>query len=204
VSIIVILCEGPTEELAMRHFIARQWQSEGLGSVGLKPINLKGKLEDVRKANLYLDEYDVLAVFTLIDLQGMNRVDHQPQDNLERKIQRVRTWLKAQVNHTRADQFFPHICVHQTEAWILAEGRALATRLRDPGIEPDPNAEVKNFRNPPSGRLNDLFRRNNKQRYHKKTDGTPLFKAMRFAVVYDSCQYFRSFYDGLRAAAGSK
>lgn len=203
-SRIVVPCEGDTEDVAVRHFVARQWKSDGLGFVGLHRIRLDGKLQNVGKfANCYLDEQDVLAVLALVDLQGMTRVDHQLQDNLEIKIQRVRKWLSAQVNHTRANQFFAHVCVHQTEAWILAEGRALAARLNDPGIEPDPNAEVKNFQNPPSNRINDLFLRNKKRRYNKITDGTPLFTAMRFAPVYDSCRYFRAFYDDLRAAGGS-
>jgi hypothetical protein len=201
VSKIVVLCEGDTEELAVRHFITRQWKSDGLGSVGLHRITLDGKLQNVGKfVNRYLDEQDVLAVFVLVDLQGMTRVDHQPQDNLETKIQRVRNWLSVQVNHARANQFFPHVCVHQTEAWILAEGRALAARLNDPGIKPDPNAEFKNFQNPPSNRLDGLFLRNKKRRYSKITDGTPLFTSMQFAPVYDSCRYFRAFYDDLKAA----
>jgi len=142
-------------------------------------------------------------VFVLVDLQGMNRVAHQPQDNLERKIQRVRKWLSAQVNHTRADQFFPHVCIHQTEAWILAEG-PLAARLNDQGIEPDPNAEVKNFQNPPSNRLNELFLRNKRRRYSKIIDGSHLFSKMQFAPIYNSCRYFRAFYGDLGTAGGSK
>lgn len=201
-SRIVVLCEGDTEELAVRHFVARQWKSDGLGSVGLHRISLDGKLQNVGKfADHYLDEQDVLAVFALIDLQGMTRVDHQPQDSLEIKIQRVRNWLSAQVNHARAKNFFPHVCVHQTEAWILAEGRALAARLDDPEIKPDPDAEIKDFQNPPSSRLNQLFLRSKKKRrYQKITDGGPLFTAMQFAPVYDSCRYFRAFYDDLKAA----
>lgn len=204
-SRIVVLCEGDTEALAVRHFIARQWKSDGLGFVGLHRIGLDGKLQNVgRFANRYFDEQDVLAVFALVDLQGMTRVDHQLQDNLEMKIQRVRNWLRAQVSHARANDFFPHVCVHQTEAWILAEGRALAARLNDPGIEPDPNAEYKNFQNPPSSRLNGLFLRSKGRRYNKITDGTPLFTAMRFAHVYDSCRYFGAFYDDLKAAGSSR
>lgn len=204
-SRVVVLCEGDTEDLAVRHFISRQWKSDGLEFVGLLRISLDGKVQNVGKfANRYLDDQDVLAVFTLIDLQGMSRVDHKLQDDLETKIQRVRNWLSAQVNHPRANQFFPHVCVHQTEAWILAEGCALAARLRDPRIEPDPNAEFRNFQNPPSDRLNTLFLRSKKRRYNKIADGTPLFAAMRFTPVYDSCRYFRAFYDDLKAAGGSK
>ena len=195
-----MLCEGETEELAVQHFIAPQWNSEGLGSVGLKGINLDGKLEKAGKfANGYLDDQEVLAVFTLVDLQGMTKVAHQPEDGLETKIQRVRDWLHAQVNHARANRLFPHVCVHQTEAWILAEGHALAARLGDSNIRPDSNAELKDFQKPPSERLNELFLRIKKRRYNKKSDGSPLFKAMEFRPVYSSCQYFREFYDDLKA-----
>jgi hypothetical protein len=204
VSQIVVLCEGKTEELAVRHFIARQWHADNLGSVGLKRIDLDGKLGNVGKfAELYLDEQDVLAVFTLVDLQGMTRVVHPPGDKLEAKIQRVRAWLRARVTHPRARQFSAHVCVHQTEAWILAEGHALARRLKDPGIEPYPNAEQTNFKNPPSERLNELFIRKRSRRYNKISDGQPLFAAMQFEPVYNSCPHFRTFYDDLRAVASS-
>ncbi len=199
-SKIVVLCEGDTEELAVRHFIARQWVADGLESVGLKSINLDAKFEKLGIfASGYLDDQEVLAVFTLVDLQGMTKVAHQHEDSLETKIQRVRGWLRAQVNHARANSFFPHVCVHQTEAWILAEGHALAARLGDPNIRPDSNAELKNFQNPPSERLNELFLRIKKRRYHKIGDGTPLFKAVESQPVYNSCRYFREFYDDLKA-----
>ena len=199
-SKIVVLCEGDTEELAVRHFIAPQWIAEGLRSVGLQPRNLNGKPQNAGKfAGLYLDEQDVLGVFTLVDLQGTKLVVHQPQDDLDTKVQRVRESLRGQVNHARANSFFPHVCVHQTEAWILAEGHALAARLGDPNIRSDSNAELKNFQNPPSERLNERFLRIKKRRYHKIGDGTPLFKAMEFQPVYNSCQYFREIYDDLKA-----
>jgi hypothetical protein len=200
VSKIVVLCEGDTEELAVQHFIAPQWKFEGLGSVGLQPRNLNGKPQNAGKfARLYLDEQDVLAVFTLVDLEGTKQVVHQPQDDLDTKVEHVREWLRRQVTHSRANQFFPHICVHQIEAWILAEGRQLAKRLGDRQIGPDVDAELKNFQNPPAKRLNELFLRIKSRRYNKKADGTPLFKAMQFGPVYKSCRYFRDFYDDLKA-----
>jgi len=72
---IIILCEGDTEEIALRHFIRRQWETDGLRTIGLHPINLNGKLEEVFS---YVPRYrldsQVIAVFTLIDLYGMDRV----------------------------------------------------------------------------------------------------------------------------------
>jgi hypothetical protein len=196
---IILLCEGETEELAIRNFIVRQWQSDGLSAVGLHTVNLNSKHQDVpTKAALYLDEPDVLAVFTLVDLQGMNRVEHSNDDSLEAKVKRVREWFSGRVNHARANDFFPHVCVHETEAWILAEGIALARRLDDASIRPDPTAETKNFQFPPKRRLNDLFQSHKGERYQKIRDGRPLFTVLQFEPVYRSCKYFRDFYDDLK------
>ena len=197
---IVILCEGDTEELAVRHFIARQWQSEGHKTIGLKTVGLRGRIQDVAvKSMLFLDEQSVLGVFTLIDFYGMDRVNHPLDDSLDTKVQRVRDWLRAQISHIRSNDFFPHVGVHETEAWIMAEGSALAGRLNDNSLRPDPNAELKNFQRPPSKRINDLFlTRRPRDRYQKIRDGTPLFKAMKFAQVYKSCRFFRDFYNDLK------
>jgi hypothetical protein len=87
------------------------------------------------------------------------------------------------------------------EAWILAEGDALSQRLKDPRIGPDPHAEKRNFQKPPKKVVNELFWRNRKTRYEEITDGRPLFSKMKFQPVYDTCPYFRKFYDDLKAAA---
>ncbi len=201
---IIVLCEGDTEELAVRHFISRQWRTDGLASIGLQAINLSGRLQDIGiKAGLYLEEPEILGAFTLIDLQGMDRVIHHPDDDLDVKIQRVLQWLRKQVSHTRIADFFPHVSVHEIEAWILAEGSALARRLGDPDIKPDPNAEQKNFDTPPSERINKLFlTRKHGDRYQKIRDGRPLFAALQFQPIYESCRYFRALYDDLRRVAG--
>jgi hypothetical protein len=203
VSKIVVLCEGRTEELAIEHFIARQWNADGFGSVGLGHRNLKGSFNKVGPfACNSLDRRDVLAVFTLVDLYKMNRVIQPSDDELDVKVDRVQSWLRTQVQgHRRAHNFFPHVSVHEVEAWVLAEGEALSQRLQDPSIRPDPQAELKDFQKPPKKRIDELFRRTNKTRYRESLDGQPLFSKMSFQPVYDSCQCFRKFYDDLKAAA---
>jgi hypothetical protein len=198
-----VLCEGDTEEQAIMRFIARQWKADGLGSVGLVHRNLGGDLNKVGPfACNSLDKRDVLAVFTLVDLYGMNLVVHAPDDELDAKVDRVQSWLRAQVQrHRRAQDFFPHVSVHEVEAWILAEGAALSQRLQDPSIRPDPQAELQDFQRPPKKRIGELFWRNKKTRYRETFDGQPLFSKMSFQPVYDSCRYFRKFYDDLKAVA---
>jgi hypothetical protein len=166
-------------------------------------VNLSGKLQHVGvKAKLFLDDQDICAVFTLVDLYGMDRVSHDSNDSLQAKVARVKNWLSRQVDHPRKDDFFPHVSVHETEAWILAEGLALGKRVGDVAIEPENNAEPKNFQRPPSKRLHELFRsRRHGDGYHKISDGVPLYKALQFDRVYKSCPYFAAFYDNLKSAA---
>jgi len=163
---------------------------------------LAGQLEDVTNfAKDYLDDQEVLSVFALIDLLRMNRVSHEPTDALEVKVERVRRWLRDRVTHRRGGDFLAHVSVHEVEAWILAEGKTLSQRLGDPSIEPDPQAELKNFQKPPSERINEFFLRNKKTRYRKIIDGQPLFSKITFQPVYNSCPYFRAFYDDLKRVA---
>jgi hypothetical protein len=202
VNKIIVLCEGDTEELAIRHFVARQWEKDGLSLVGLHHRWLPPRKIGPFARN-YLDNPDVLAVFTLVDLYGMNLISHRPNDDLDTKVKRVQAWFRDQVEqHSRARDFHPHLSVHEVEAWILAEGDALSRRLKDPRIRQDPNAESKNFQRPPKKLLNELFWRNRKTRYEEITDGQPLFSKMSFQPVYNSCPYFRKFYDDLLRAAG--
>lgn len=140
------------------------------------------------KTRLFLQEEQVAAVFTLIDLYGMDRVQHLSTDMLEGRVEKVRGWLRGQVHCDRSPDFFPHIAVHETEAWILAEGSALARRLSDPGIHSDRDAESRDFQKPPHERINDLFlSRKHGDRYQKIRDGRPLFATMEFEPVYRSC-----------------
>jgi len=199
---IIILCEGDTEELAVRYFIFRQWVHEGRNAIGLHPINLRGRLQDVPlKAAMFLDEPDVLGVFTLIDLYGMDRVAHHNDDDLRAKIERVCGWLRSGLQHPRSSVFFPYLSVHDTEALILAEGIALGRRLADTSIRPDANAELKNLAKPPQRLIHDLFVSRKGDRYHKIKDGRPLFASLQFEPVYTTCLHFREFYDALRRTA---
>ncbi len=201
---IVILCEGDTEEIAVRYFIHRQWEIDSLKPVGLRTVNLRGKLEDVFEyAHRYRRDPQVIAVFTLIDLYGMNRVQHSAHDELADKIGHVKTWLRNDFGSGLVSFFYPHVAVHEVEAWLLAEGKCVAARLKDSRIQPDPNAETKNFIDHPSKRIDSLFKSRRGDGYHKTNDGTPLFKCLQFEPVYDACQYFREFYDELKSVGAS-
>lgn len=199
---IVMLCEGATEVLATRHFLRRQLHSDGLASIGLHPIDLEGKLEDVfDKVPRFRQDRGVVGVFTLIDLAGMRRVQHAPDASLDDKVAAVRGWLVDGVRGAAQGFFHPHVCVHELEAWFLAEGHALGRRIRSSRLEPDPHAEQRNLGHPPSRRVNDLFHKHRRRSYHKTRDARPILNDLSHAAIYKHCKYYREFYDDLTSVA---
>jgi len=195
---IVILCEGKTEMIAVEHFVKRCWNAEDLRSIALHPINLKAKLDDVFGSVVrFRKDPKVIAIFTLIDLYGMNRVVRKSDSALEEKVEAVRAWLRDGVDANLRGFFHPHVSVHEVEAWLLADGKCI-----DKSVMPDPNAENKNFENPPKARVDKVLKRLRKgDGYGEVRDGTSMFKKARFDVVYRSCSYFKGFYDDLKNVA---
>lgn len=197
-----MLCEGDSEELAIKWFLRRQLEEAGLKGVSLHPINLAAKLEDIFvKTRLFQHEPGVVAVFTLIDLYGMNRVRHAPDATLDQQVEAVRRWLRQGVRDVPATFFHPHVCVHDIEAWFLAEGQALAKRLKYRSLSPCPHAESLNLVDPPKSRVNQLFRTHLHRGYGEVSDGTPLFGALSHAQIYETCRYYHELYDDLLAVA---
>lgn len=195
---IIILCEGRTEMIAVEHFVNRRWNAEGLKSIALHPINLKAKLDDVfHNVMIFRKNPKVIAVFTLIDLYGINRVEHNPDHSLEQKVEAVRAWLRNLFDDDLLGFFHPHVSVHEVEAWLLADGQCI-----DNSIKPDPNAEQKDFQNPPKARIDKILRKLRRgDGYREVKDGTSMFKKARFDIVYQSCPYFKRFYDDLKNVA---
>ena len=189
---IYILCEGDTEENAIKYFIRPQWDKMGeLKSVALDSKTIKPK--DIHKQTKQLIENgDCDAVFLLFDLYGF------PQElkglDYKEKQEYIVQKLKTESNYH--DLFFPHLAVHEIEAWVLADGDTLTAYFRNK-ISGENNAEEKNFQNNPSKRLNDLFNKYKHTRYYKNSDSSALFRKLNFTSVYNNCPYFRLFYDEL-------
>ena len=202
---IVLLCEGKTEILAVQQFLRRQWTVDSLANTALVPIDLRGHLENVSKqVPRHLNDPKVLAVFTLIDLCRFGRLEFSGAEEKPQKVALCAEWLRDRVPVSCHTRFFPHLSVHEVESWILAEGKALAARLGDSRIKPASNAEDINDQETPKARLHEIFKRNGKREGYLETrDGYALFGNMDFQPVYDTCLYFRAFYDDLKRVAAN-
>ncbi|MFH1738690.1 MAG: DUF4276 family protein, partial [bacterium] len=168
---IVILCEGVTEKIAVKEFLTPQWKLHGLARVGLRTIgpvkhNWPKIIAHVEESG---NDDSVIAVFLLLDFYGYPGVAHLGGD-VRQKVKTVIENLHGRVADccVRArKKFHPHLSVHEIEAWILAEWKALAKELKISSSKPHPRAEELNLDKPPHNRLHDLFRKAKKGSYRK-------------------------------------
>lgn len=202
--LILILCEGTSEENAIQYFIERNWNITG---VGLKTIqSCPGKI--VLDAKRALELNYASSVFSLFDLYGFYPyLRYKPEykkkisslskkESIDFTVLYYKEYLLDQIGEY-SKYFFPHFAVHEIEAWILAEGTALKNRLKMKNYTGEQNAEEINFDNPPKKRLNDIFCRQIKTGYLENTDSRKLFTNMDITKVTERCPYFRQFYDEL-------
>ncbi|MBN1592035.1 MAG: DUF4276 family protein [Candidatus Coatesbacteria bacterium] len=203
---IFVLCEGDTEMVAIRHFIRPYWESQGLKSVSLHPVNLWGKLDDIF-GHVVRARKDpkVMAIFTLIDLYEMKRVIHRWDASLDEKVGQALDWLRIGGappelkdefgSESMRDFYRPHLSVHEVEAWLLADGSCIHQ-----DVKPLEGAEEKDMLNPPKARVKKLLSKMRRQvHYSEVIDGIRMFQKARFDVVYESCPYFKAFYDDLES-----
>ena len=201
---IVILCEGDTEFNAVEYFIRPQWERDNLTSVGLKPVNLRGNIEKIfRIVQIYDIEKHTKAIFTLIDLYGLKKNMYNLSDETRLKVEKLIKWLKDEFEEGILDKFHPHLAVHETEAWFLAEEKVLSKMLGTK-IKRFSNPESINFEDHPSKRLNKLFLKNLQRRYIKGGlygDDRKMFENMILEKTAEKCPYLKAFYNDLKTTA---
>ena len=106
---IYILCEGKTEENAVRYFIRPQWNKiDDLISVALDYKTIKAK--DIHKqTKLLLENQDCDAVFILFDLYGF--AQELKGNDYKEKREYIIHKLKSESDYSQF--FFPHFAVHE-------------------------------------------------------------------------------------------
>ena len=137
----------------------------------------------------------------------LRQVKHAPYDELAAKVERVRQWLHDLVAIDATDFYYPHLSVHEIEAWFLAEGQSIKTRLGPKAqLNPRPDAESLNFDRPPARRLHELYHKHGREpgyERQKVIESTALLKNLKFSTVQKNCAHFRRFYEDL-CAVGRK
>jgi hypothetical protein len=138
----------------------------------------------------------VVAVFALIDLKGASVIYPEHITSYTDKGKFLKDFLREFLSGSpEVDKFFPHIAVHEIEAWILADEIAVANYLEISKISYD-FPEAVDFNRPPSYILGDLFR-SKRLIYRKTVHGPELFKSVNLDTVYNKCPHFKAFFDDL-------
>lgn len=197
---VVILCEGPSDEAILKvlfqedrlHHITPWFQPLG-GETEFKRKELRSRV------CFNLKTPGVLAVFALVDLKGFSL--NYPTDvvSYRDKAKFIKTHLKGFLSDLpESVKFYPHVAVHDIEAWILADENAVANYFRKSTINYNANSpEAIDFDKPPSHLLEDFFIENKGHRYRKTVHASELFLAVNFDTVYNKCPHFRDFFDDL-------
>jgi len=196
---VVILCEGKSDEEILKVL----FKKERLYHINplLQPLDgvTEFKERNIRsRVCSSLKRPGVLAVFALIDLKG-SRVDYPPNiTSYTNRAKFLKEHLKKFLSGLpESDRFYPHVAVHDIEAWILADKDAVAKYLKTSTIAYKADVpESIDFNRPPSYILKDLFR-DKELVYRKTVHGPDLFRTVNIDIVYNKCPHFKDFIDDL-------
>ena len=190
----VLLVEGSTERESLAEFL-KQWTEESLRlPVGISIVKFKGVGDYLREIKGRIEllmstpkQHEIIAAIGLLDLYGMPKLPHKM--SYVQKAAWGRQHLEKLVGHPKFRQYF---AVHETEAWLLADDKALPRKVREVLPKRCKNPESINLNEPPSKLLDRLYRKVLNQTYRKTVDGKNLFLRCSPNIVAAKCPHFRA------------
>lgn len=200
----ILFCEGATEHNALPDFLRRWLHSQFSTRIGVKPVKFNGwsqLVEDApKKAELHLQQEDVIAVVGLLDLYGIT-IYPPDKRTVEERYEWAKNHIEKSVGYT---SYCQHFAVHEVEAWILSQPDLLppAVKKKLPGVAMHP--ETVNFNEPPAYLLDRLYEEALHKGYKKVANGSDLFSKLDPHVVRNKCPYFKRLSDDLVELAKKK
>ncbi|MCX7012395.1 MAG: DUF4276 family protein [Candidatus Sumerlaeota bacterium] len=199
-SEIVLLVEGKTEKAireSLRAFLDIRCSEAERPRVGLRSKEMSSNLLNEKKlrdqvAN-NLENPDVLGVIALIDVVCSGR----SFSNAEEAIRFLR---ERAPNDPR---FRAHAAQFDFEAWLLPYWKEICARLGIQRRPFGPNPETVNSQNPPSRRLQQLYREHERV-YVKTLEARVILKGKDLTISANRCPQFKSFLNSLLELAGCR
>ncbi len=197
---IAILVEGATEQAfipKLREFLQARLASGTMPKLDIVPCD--GRVptgEKLRRivANLLLGRSAADAVIALTDVYTGTREFANAQDAKDK----MRGWVGDE------PRFFPHVALHDFEAWLLpfwTDIQDLAGSTR--GI-PGANPEQVNHDKPPAHRLQEVFRTGSRRKaYVKPRDAARILRGRDLAVAADACPELKAFLNTILDLCGA-
>ena len=191
----VLFLDGHTENKAIPSFLKRWLDRQLSKPVGIQSVRFEGWPELVKdsptKANLYLSQDSVIAVFALLDLYGPT-IYPNDKNSVTEKYTWAKQYLEGKVEQ---DNFFQFFAVHDVEAWLLSDPSIFPNSIKPfiNSIAHTPEAIDNTM--PPAKRLNDIYRKITKRSYKKVVFGKDLFAKLDPSVAYEKCPHLKELLD---------
>ncbi len=196
--IIKVLCEGKTEE-GLRPLLESAVGVKGCG-LHIKAYDgvtkLLGKLDTTVREEI---GSGAKTVFCLVDYYNFPLPEKQRTLSLDRRVTAIQRFVMEKLDAAHRSALRCYVVLHEVEAWILADEKAVAQRLRTKTLPAWQHPETINDMNPPAKELEKLFRTKLKKPYDKYKDGGDLLKRVDWQKVYDKCPTFKKLVDDLRS-----
>ncbi len=194
---LVLFVEGDTEKKTLAGFFKR-WLDPRLDRrVGLKVVKCGGWAdlikESPKKAKIYLEEKDIIAVFALLDLYGPTIYPGALRGVSER-YKWAKSHLEGKVDDVR---FRQHFAVHETEAWLFSNPALFPNAVKNALPAGAEKPEEINFDQPPSKLLEKLYKEKTGRGYKKVAHGKDLFDRLDPEAAYGKCPYLKRLLDDM-------
>jgi len=192
---IVLLVEGNTETALrdkLKSFLDEQAVAAGKPKVALRPKDIMtlnpGKL--CHRVRLELRDPKVTAVVGLIDVY--------PEFT---SASDAKQFLRDAVGDE--PRFYAHAAQYDVEAWLLPYWDFICRRLGVQRAKPGANPEAVNLENPPSRRLDELYRiARPPRKYVKPIEMAAVLRNQDLTVAAAQCPELRSLLNTLLTLAG--
>jgi len=195
---IKVLCEGKTEE-GLRPLLENAVGVKGCG-LHIKAYDgvtkLLGKLDSTVREEL---NCGAKFVFCLVDYYHFPLPEKQRTLPRNKRVVAIQNFVTEKLDESYRSALRCYVVLHEVEAWILADEKVVAQRLRTKTLPSWQQPETINGMNPPAKELEKLFRTKLKKPYDKYKDGGDLLKRVDWQKVYAKCPTFKKLVDELRS-----
>jgi len=193
---VVVLCDGQTEQVlrpAPRAVLDRRTAAErvGVDTRRLGGSVVRGKLR--RIVALEAGRPDAIGVIGLTD------VCPEFQSAEEAKTTR----LRLVADSAGSDRFRAHVAKFELEAWLMPFGKEIAASVGVAARAPGGNPGDINDQDPPSKRLQRLYRLAGTT-YQKPREGAKWLTADRLEVAARACPELKAFLNSILQLAGAE
>lgn len=196
---IVIMVEGKTERVFIPYLRDFLQQKLAGNMPKLSTLRFDGRIpkhEKLRRNVVNLLNYAGNPADAVIALTDVYTGTSDFTDAADAK-HKMKQWVGD------IDTFFPHAAQHDFEAWLLPYWDDIRRSVKGNRGSPGTNPEAVNHNNPPSKRLDELYRTSQKKkRYVKERDAKAILRDKDLLIAMNACPELKAFVNTILRLSG--